>query len=553
MAHIVLINPRFNPSYWGMNYALPFLGGEALLPVINLPLLAALTPPGHEITIIDENVQLIDFDLCARADIVGLTGMNVQRVRMHAILDELKARGVFTVIGGPWVTVHPSDFGDQPDAIFIGEAEETWPRFLIEWAEGRHARRYEQAEKTDMATVPAPRLDLMPMGKYVYGSVQLSRGCPFTCEFCDIIVVFGRRPRIKTTTQIIAELEACLAAGKDNLFIVDDNLIGNKKAVKAVLREIIVWQEARGFPLKFATEASIDLAEDEELLQLMVDANIDEVFIGIESPNEDALRETKKIQNLSDKHGSLLDKVRRIQDVGIEVWCGMIVGFDTDDHTVFDLQRRFLAAARIPLAMVNILTAIPRTPLYERLGREGRLDDSGELSNFGTISTNVIPTRINRQDLCDGYLELMRDLYAPDAYFGRMDSLYLEGKPIPPSAQTRWLRRHPWRRIKAQAWTVLEVTYIIIALMCGAPDPVLKRDYRRRLWAVIRRRPRLHLLRIYAVKCALHYHFDRLIAQMKAERAELPPEVDSGPQLASVAAADEAADNTGAREKRVMI
>jgi radical SAM superfamily enzyme YgiQ (UPF0313 family) len=541
MAHIVLINPRFNPSYWGMNYALPFLGGEALLPVINLPLLAALTPPGHEITIIDENVQLIDFDLCARADIVGITGMNVQRVRMHAILDELKARGVFTVIGGPWVTVYPSDFGDQPDAIFIGEAEETWPRFLIEWAEGRHARRYEQAEKTDMATVPAPRLDLMPMGKYVYGSVQLSRGCPFTCEFCDIIVVFGRRPRIKTTAQIIAELEACLAAGKDNLFIVDDNLIGNKKAVKALLREIIVWQEARGFPLKFATEASIDLAEDEELLQLMVDANIDEVFIGIESPNEDALRETKKIQNLSDKHGTLLDKVRRIQDVGIEVWCGMIVGFDTDDHTVFDLQRRFLAAARIPLAMVNVLTAIPRTPLYERLGREGRLDDSGELSNFGTISTNVIPTRISRQDLCDGYLELMRDLYAPDAYFGRMDSLYLEGKPIPPSAHTRWLRRHPWRRIKAQAWTVLEVTYIIIGLMRGAPDPVLKRDYRRRLWAVIRRRPRLRLLRIYAVKCALHYHFDRLIAQMKAERAELPPEVDSGPQLASVAAADEAA------------
>ena len=541
MAHIVLINPRFNPSYWGMNYALPFLGGEALLPVINLPLLAALTPPGHEITIIDENVQLIDFDLCARADIVGITGMNVQRVRMHAILDELKARGVFTVIGGPWVTVYPSDFGDQPDAIFIGEAEETWPRFLLEWAEGRHARRYEQAEKTDMATVPAPRLDLMPMGKYVYGSVQLSRGCPFTCEFCDIIVVFGRRPRIKTTAQIITELEACLAAGKDNLFIVDDNLIGNKKAVKALLREIIVWQKARGFPLKFATEASIDLAEDEELLQLMVDANIDEVFIGIESPNEDALRETRKIQNLSDKHGTLLDKVRRIQDVGIEVWCGMIVGFDTDNHTVFDLQRRFLAAARIPLAMVNVLTAIPRTPLYERLGREGRLDDSGELANFGTISTNVIPARSRRQDLCDGYLELMRDLYAPDAYFGRMDALYLAGKPIPPSAHTRWLRRHPWRRIKARAWTVLEVTYIIIGLMRGVPDPVLKRDYRRRLWAVIRRRPRLRLLRIYAVKCALHYHFNCLIAQMKAERAELPPEVDSGPQLASMAAADEAA------------
>ena len=535
MADIVLINPRFNPSYWGMNYALPFLGAEAVLPVINLPLLAALTPPGHTVTIIDENVQPIDFDLCERADIVGITGMNVQRVRMHAILDELTARGVFTVLGGPWVTVYPSDFGDQPDAIFIGEAEETWPRFLTEWAEGRHARRYEKAEKTDMATVPAPRLDLMPMGKYIYGSVQLSRGCPFTCEFCDIIVVFGRRPRIKTTSQVIAELEACLAAGKDNLFIVDDNLIGNKKAVKALLREIIVWQEARGFPLKFATEASIDLAEDEELLQLMVDANIDEVFIGIESPNEDALRETKKIQNLSDRHGSLLDKVRRIQDSGIEVWCGMIVGFDTDDQTVFDLQRRFIEAARIPLAMVNVLTAIPRTPLYERLGREGRLDDSGELANFGTISTNVIPKRISRQDLCDGYLDLMRDLYAPDAYFGRMDSLYLEGKPTPPSARTRWLRRHPWRWIKAQVWTVLEVAYIVTGLLRGIEDPALKRDYRRRLWTVIRRRPRLRLLRIYAVKCALHYHFGRLIAQMKTERSELPPEIDAGRHLSSTA------------------
>ncbi len=541
MAHIVLINPRFNPSYWGMNDALPFLGAEAVLPVINLPLLAALTPPGHEITIIDENVQPIDFDLCARADIVGITGMNVQRVRMHSILDELKARGVFTVIGGPWVTVYPADFGDQPDAIFIGEAEETWPRFLIEWAEGRHARRYEQSEKTDMATVPAPRLDLMPMSKYVYGSVQLSRGCPFTCEFCDIIVVFGRRPRIKTSAQVIAELEACLAAGKDNLFIVDDNLIGNKKAVKALLREIIVWQEARGYPLKFATEASIDLAEDEELLQLMVDANIDEVFIGIESPNEDALRETKKIQNLSDKHGTLLDKVRRIQDLGIEVWCGMIVGFDTDDHTVFDLQRRFIEAARIPLAMVNVLTAIPRTPLFERLGREGRLDNSGELANFGTISTNVIPKQISRQDLCDGYIELMRELYAPDAYFGRMDSLYLEGKPIPPSARTRWLRRHPLRWVKTQAWTVLEVIYIVTGLMRGIPDPVLKRDYRSRLWTVMRRRPRLRLLRIYAVKCALHYHFDRLIAQMKTERAKLPLEVDSVRQPASLASVGEAA------------
>jgi radical SAM superfamily enzyme YgiQ (UPF0313 family) len=375
--------------------------------------------------------------------------------------------------------------------------------------------------------VPPPRLDLLPMSKYVYGSLQLSRGCPFTCEFCDIIVVFGRRPRVKTAAQVIAELEGCLAAGKDNLFIVDDNLIGNKKAVKAILREIISWQEAHGYPLKFATEASIDLAEDAELLQLMADANIDEVFIGIESPNEEALRETKKIQNLSDSHGSLLDKVHRVQRAGIEVWCGMIVGFDADDETVFDLQRRFLSEAHIALAMVNVLVAIPRTPLFARLSNEGRLDNGGEMADFGTISTNVIPKRISRRALCDGYLELMQELYTTKAYFGRLDAMYLDSEPASPTGRTRYLRRRPWRRLKSVLWSAIEVTAVFILLMRGIPDATLRRDYRRRLWNVLRRRPRIALLRVYVIKCALHFHFDRLIAQMLAERAKLSDEADS--------------------------
>ncbi|WP_428487356.1 DUF4070 domain-containing protein [Rhodopila sp.] len=499
-----------------------------MLPVINLPLLAALTPADHTVTLIDENVEAIDFERCARADIVGVTGMNVQRARMHEILGELKKRQIFTVVGGPWVTVFPEDFGDVPDVVFVGEAEETWPRFLVEWREGRHGRHYEQAEKTDMATVPPPRLDLLRMSKYVYGSVQLSRGCPFTCEFCDIIVVFGRRPRVKGVSQVIAELEGCLAVGKTNLFIVDDNLIGNKKVIKGILREIIAWQEARGYPLSFATEASIDLAEDEELLRLMFDANITEVFVGIESPNEEALRETKKSQNLTDRHGSLLDKVHRIQRAGIEVWCGMIVGFDTDDESVFDLQRRFLRDARIPLAMVNVLVAIPRTPLFARLQKEGRLDNSGELSSFGTVSTNVIPKRISRRALCDGYLALIRDLYTPEAYFGRLDALYLEGELPPASARTRYLRRHPWRRLKAWSWSLAETVFIVMQLMRGVPDATLRREYRWRLWNVVKRPKRLHLLRIYAIRCALHFHFDRLIAQMLAERAQLKDEGDEG-------------------------
>ena len=342
MADIVLINPRFDVSYWGLEHAVPFLGVKAVLPVACLPLVAALTPAEHRVTLVDENIEPIDFDRCARADIVGITGMNVQRRRMREILAELKSRGVFTVVGGPYVTVQEGDIADLADVVFIGEAEETWPRFLAEWREGRHQRRYEQAERTDMATVPAPRLDLLKMKKYAFASVQFSRGCPFSCEFCDIIVTFGRRPRIKTSAQVLAELDAIVAAGMNFAFVVDDNLIGNKRAIKAVLREVVAWQQAKGYPLMFATEASVDLADEPELMQLMVDANFSDVFVGIESPNEASLRETKKTQNLRDRGGTMLDKVHRIQDVGMEVWCGIIVGFDNDDPSIFAAQRQFV-------------------------------------------------------------------------------------------------------------------------------------------------------------------------------------------------------------------
>ena len=194
MADIVLINPRFGISFWGFEFVLPFVGKRANMPVAALPLLAALTPPGDLVTIIDENVESIDFDRCARADIVGITGMVVQRHRMREIVLELKKRNVFTVVGGPWVSVNESSFADLADVIFVGEAEETWPQFLKDWQMGRAAARYEQADKTDMTRVPIPRLDLLKMNRYAFGSVQFSRGCPFQCEFCDIIVVFGRRP-----------------------------------------------------------------------------------------------------------------------------------------------------------------------------------------------------------------------------------------------------------------------------------------------------------------------------------------------------------------------
>ena len=511
MADIVIINPRFDASFWGMEHALPFFDAKANVPVACLPLLAALTPPPHRVTLIDENVEPIDYARCARADLVCLTGMIVQRFRMRDILGELKRRGCFTVVGGPWITVEEDYFGDLVDVKFVGEAEETWPRFLAEWQAGCHGKRYEQAERTDMSQVPVPRFDLLKMRDYALGSVQFSRGCPFACEFCDIIVVFGRRPRLKTARQIIAEVEALLAAGKDTVFIVDDNLIGNKKAIKGVLAELIAWQRSKHYPMTFLTEASIDLADDAELLQMLVDANVRIVFVGIETPNEAALRETKKYQNLR-RGAGMLEKVHRIQRAGIEVWSGMILGFDSDDAAIFAAQQQFIREARIVTSMVGMLSAIPKTPLHARLLGEGRLDPADRPEH----GTNVIPLRLGREQLKQGYLQVMDELYRPPAYFARLDELYLGARLRPERSRLDHLRHHPFRRLKVNARWCLEAVGIFLRLMRRVPEPALRREYRRRFFAILRARHEPVVLHAYAIKLAMHYHVHRLNEQMRA-------------------------------------
>jgi radical SAM superfamily enzyme YgiQ (UPF0313 family) len=503
MAEIVLINPRFEVSFWGVEHALPLFGKRANMPVASLPLLAALTPENHRVTLVDENVEPIDYDRCARADVVGVTGMSVQRSRMREVLAELKRRGAFTVVGGPWVTVREDYFGELADVVFVGEAEATWPVFLEEWVRGEHRARYEQAGPTDMARVPAPRLDLLDMRRYVCGSVQFSRGCPFTCEFCDIIVIFGRKPRVKTGAQVLAELEGLRARGMEVVFIVDANLIGNRKAIKEVLREVAAWQEANGHPLLFFTEASLDLAEDEELMRLMVEAGVHAVFVGIESPSEASLRETKKLQNVRSKGAaSMVERVHAIQRAGMEVWSGMIVAFDSDDGTIFAAQRRFLEQAGIANAMVGMLTAIPKTPLHARLAREGRLDPTDHPEH----GTNVVPLRMTREALRDGYVRLMAELYAPDAYFGRLDR-FLFG--------VRAVRGRGWR---ADALAALQGFALSARLLRKVPEPELRREYGRRLWRAFATRRSPALLRLYAVRCAMHYHFHTLARSLAAGR-----------------------------------
>jgi radical SAM superfamily enzyme YgiQ (UPF0313 family) len=516
MADIVLINPRFEASYWGMEHAMPFVGKRSNMPVACLPLLAALTPAGHTVTLIDENVEPIDYARCAEADIVGVTGMSVQRFRMKEVLTELKRLGVFAVVGGPWVTLQEDYFGDLADVIFVGEAEETWPRFLDDWGRGRHGTRYEQDEKSDMSRLPVPRFDLMKMRHYLFGSLQFSRGCPFQCEFCDIIVTFGRRPRIKAVGQVLAELDALLAQGMEIVFIVDDNLIGNKKGIKPVLREVIAWQEARGYPLTFYTEASIDLADDLELMGLMADANVTSVFVGIESPNEASLRETKKFQNVR-AGGTMLEKVRRIQNAGMEVWCGMILGFDNDDETIFDAQREFIREARIVLAMIGMLYAPPKTPLYDRLGREGRLDLADE-SEFGT---NVIPLKLSRAALRDGYVKVLNDLYEPGAYFGRLDELFISSRLDIGRARARYWRCHPWLRVKAELKLAAQAVGLAVRLLLGVPDASLRREYRGRIWRLAKSRRSPAVILAYVILCAVHYHAHTMARQIAGGKTRI--------------------------------
>lgn len=512
MADIVIINPRFETSFWGLDEAVRFLGKRSHMPVAALPLLAALTPPEHRVTLIDENVEPIDFERCRRADIVGVTGMSVQRQRMREVLTELKRRGCYIVVGGPWVSVQEDYFGELPDAIFVGEAEETWPQFLRDWQQGSSLYRYEQAGKTDMTRVPVPRLDLLKINRYAFGSVQFSRGCPFQCEFCDIIVVFGRRPRIKTPQQVLAELDTLRASKVPLAFVVDDNFIGNKKEIKKILKHVIAWQQANGYPLSLTTEASLDLADENELMALMVEANFNSVFVGIESTNQDALRETNKMQNLR-RTGTLIDKVRRIQDAGLEILAGMIVGFDSDTAEVFEAQRHFIERSRISIVMVGMLTAIPRTSLHKRLADAGRLD----LDDNPSYGTNVLPLQMSREALSRGYVRLMGDFYAPEAFFDRFDELWITG---PVQVEPGWRRYATTRlgaRLRRHARSWLEAWALFARIILQVRDRSLRRIYLRRFWRALRRRPDALVLRTYAFRCAFHYHFYRLVHRLQAQ------------------------------------
>jgi radical SAM superfamily enzyme YgiQ (UPF0313 family) len=421
---LYLIAPKNPESFWTFDRILPSLRKRCVFPNLALPTVAGLTPPPHEVVLCDENVEAIDFD--TDADIVGITGFVIHKRRMFELAEAFRRRGKLVVAGGPFATLCPEEFHDRVDVLFVGEAEYTWPRFVRDYEAGHWQAEYRQEEKPSMLDSPLPRFDLLKVDRYRSMAIQFARGCPFNCEFCDIIVMYGRRPRTKSTAQVLAEVEAIHRLGVANIFVVDDNFIGNKKEAKELLRALAAWQEARHYPLEFMTEVSLNVAQDDELLALMKQAHFTTIFVGIESPRAASLLETNKTQNTRE---DIVTSVHRIQAVGIEVMAGMIVGFDHDDPSIFEEQFQFIQQARIPISMTGMLNAVPKTPLHARLKAAGRLIADSVGDQF--VFTNVVPGGMSRLELYEGYRSLLRRLYSYRAYRRRaMDFILNRGSLV---------------------------------------------------------------------------------------------------------------------------
>ncbi len=421
---ILLIYPEFPDTYWSFRRALRFISKKASLPPLGLLTVAALLPGGWQKRLVDMNVSsLTDRDL-AWADYVFVGAMIVQRRSVDEVLERCRKAGVPVVAGGPLFTAEPEKF-PTVDHLVLGEAEITLPEFLRDLAAGHPQRVYTPNEFPDIRHTPVPLWELIDPRRYATMSIQYSRGCPFSCDFCNITTLFGHRPRTKTAEQVVAEVEALHARGwRGNIFLVDDNLIGNKRQLKAeILPALIAWR-AREKGISLQTEVSINLADDEELLGQMVKAGFDTVFVGIETPDEASLTECSKVQN---KGRDLVACVKRLQQAGLQVQGGFIVGFDSDNASIFQRQIEFIQRSGIVSAMVGLLQAPRGTPLYARLQREGRLLDDSSGDNTDT-SMNFVP-RMDVEVLKAGYRRILREIYSPPAYYERIKTFLREYRP----------------------------------------------------------------------------------------------------------------------------
>lgn len=423
----LLVQARSPSTYWSFEHALPFVGKAAMYPPLGIATVAALLPDRWELRLRDLHVgPLEDADL-AWADVVLVSGLIVQLESMRGVLRRARALGRRTVVGGPAASTAPELFAEA-DHVFRGEAEgrlDLLVRVLeAPTPESPRILSPEDAERPDLRLTRVPRFDLLDLSRYASHALQYSRGCPFQCEFCDIIEIFGRVPRVKSPEQVVAELDALRALGaRGTLFFVDDNFVANRRAVARLLPVLRAWQERNGFPFVFATEASIDLATHPELVAAMVHAGFGQVFLGIETPSVEALAQAGKSQNLRMPPERAVAALTR---AGLEVYAGFIVGFDSDGPDIFERQRAFISGLPIARAMIGLLTAFPGTRLWRRLEREGRL--RGAPSGDHVDRPNFVPA-LDERTLLAGYRGLVASLYSPDAYYRRC-ALHLDAVPI---------------------------------------------------------------------------------------------------------------------------
>jgi radical SAM superfamily enzyme YgiQ (UPF0313 family) len=425
---VLLVWPRFPSSFWTLDGILDLVPIETDQPPLGLLTVAALCPKDWTLKLVDRSFEdLLDADL-HWADLVMVSGMRVQKADIRDTLLRARALGKRTIIGGPFASSEPELLLRLADHVVVGEPDEVFPEIASDLERGSARRLYVVKEKPDVSKTPLPRFDLLKIDKYASMAVQFSRGCPFQCEFCDIITIYGRKPRTKKPAQLMAELDALYGLGwRDQVFIVDDNFIGNHKLALELSFELQEWQKSHGYPLLFYTEASIDLAQKPELIDAMVKANFFYVFIGIESPSPKSLTEAKKFQNL---RRDPLECVHYIQSQGLWVTAGFIIGFDSDTEEIFQQQKEFVERAAIPWAMAGFLQAPPTTPLFDRMMKEGRLlMDTTATSNFDPPNfKTLLPLPV----LLKGYREVLSSLYSPSAFYDRCYRSLLQWKARKP-------------------------------------------------------------------------------------------------------------------------
>ncbi len=413
---LLLINPRFPESFWSFSWALNKVTRDkkAVNSPLGLATLAGLTPQDWEITIIDENVEAIDWDF--DADLVGVCGMGVQFPRQKEILDHFRERGIHTVAGGSYASLCPEEYEGFADTVVSGEAEYIWPQFCADFNAGKSERLYKETGEVNLSDSLMPRYDLLDLDAYQKVSLQFSRGCPYRCEFCDIIVMFGRKPRTKSPEQIGRELDVLRESGVTSIFFVDDNLIGHIREAKNLLRYLVDYQKRHNYRFSFGTESSLNMASDKELMQLFREANFEWVFIGIETPSVEGLKETGKTQNLRE---DIQTSIQTIYSHGVDIFAGFIVGFDSDGKDIFDRQYDFILASGITVSMVGLLHALPKTPLYERLDKAQRLREV-QTSDNTRPATNIIPIKMSYDELITGYQGLLKRLLKDKAIYRRI-------------------------------------------------------------------------------------------------------------------------------------